>query len=397
MTSNLSFSVQVLQYISDTKGKICPQKIEDLFKAICPASTIGAAQNSENVFLSDLDSSMFSKRLIEEGYFTIDTNQLKISSSIVSSLVRILEQLQKHNWPASFVFMFDDAWALSYTLFEVLYRTVGPNHFNFDILSWRIDPSKNQAGFSPHRDRQPVKVEESFQDNKLPKYATCWFALTDATPDNSCLYVLPKPCDPGYSAGDDHNSSLDPLEAALSTKESYQNIRALPLSSGSAAVFSHRILHWGSKGRPSCSDPRLSLSVVVSDPSFEKPYLKDQTDLFKVPTVAQRFSLICAQMLSYHERFDLSPSEITFCHDAFSSCKEIFETTFVSKVEYEFVRAVTALAAQQNNVESENEDLLDAALDTILDAEMNGTWEGDDDFDDIESEPLPKRPKTKSQ
>jgi len=76
-----------------------------------------------------------------------------------------------------------------------------------------------------------------------------WRWETDAAPDNSCLYVLPRPYDPGYTAGDDDDSEVDPLPRALHCKQSYQNIRAVPAEAGSAVLFTHRIIHWGSKGR----------------------------------------------------------------------------------------------------------------------------------------------------
>ena len=61
--------------------------------------------------------------------------------------------------------------------------------------------------------------------------------------------MLPRPYDPGYTAGDDDDSEVDPLPRALHCKQSYQNIRAVPAEAGSAVLFTHRIIHWGSKGR----------------------------------------------------------------------------------------------------------------------------------------------------
>ena len=83
------------------------------------------------------------------------------------------------------------------------------------------------------------------------KYVTLWLALTDATPENSCLYVIPRRYDPGYMDGDDDDENddaddnetkdgegvgavPDPMRRALTTKESYQNIRALPRLAGPA-------------------------------------------------------------------------------------------------------------------------------------------------------------------
>ena len=37
------------------------------------------------------------------------------------------------------------------------------NALNFDVLAWHVDARKGQAGFSPHRDRQPDNARESFR------------------------------------------------------------------------------------------------------------------------------------------------------------------------------------------------------------------------------------------
>jgi hypothetical protein len=55
-----------------------------------------------------------------------------------------------------------------------------------------IDPNRGDAGFSPHRDRQPDDVGSTFRGDGSAKYSTCWIPFTDACPENSCLYVLPR-------------------------------------------------------------------------------------------------------------------------------------------------------------------------------------------------------------
>ena len=78
----------------------------------------------------------------------------------------------------------------------------------------------------------------------------------------------------------DGNSDRDPLREALLDKENYQHIRAIPLNSGEFVIFTHRILHWGSKGRKSYrGPPRISFSVAFSDPTFEAPYFSVNTKL----------------------------------------------------------------------------------------------------------------------
>ena len=86
-------------------------------------------------------------------------------------------------------------------------QVTGGNRNNMDFLAWYIDPgdgsaaSPAAAGFAPHRDRQPRDIAASFKEGGEPKYLTCWLPFTDASPENSCLYVIPKSADPSYMAG----------------------------------------------------------------------------------------------------------------------------------------------------------------------------------------------------
>lgn len=70
-----------------------------------------------------------------------------------------------------------------------------------DALAWRVDARGGECGFSPHRDRQPDDCGASFRSDGTARYATCWIALSEATPESGCLYVIPRDQDPGYTAG----------------------------------------------------------------------------------------------------------------------------------------------------------------------------------------------------
>jgi hypothetical protein len=48
------------------------------------------------------------------------------------------------------------------------------NACNLDILAWYVDPNAGQAGFSPHRDRQPDDAAATFRRDGSAMYATAW-------------------------------------------------------------------------------------------------------------------------------------------------------------------------------------------------------------------------------
>jgi Phytanoyl-CoA dioxygenase (PhyH) len=241
----------------------------------------------------------------------LEADELSLLKSLRDGIQHMASHPALGSIPATFVFLYDEAWDLAVKSSE---RVLSPstsehNRFNFDLLAWHIGPpvpdSKKDAasltdngqpaasGFSPHRDRQPENVSSSFHDDTGDaKFVTHWVALTEAVPENSCLFMIPRYVDPGYDRGDDddddggQNDALEdakhgsgaldngcgPLYRALKTKESFQHIRAFPCQPGQGVVFTHRVAHWGSSRDPDTDLPaRIAMSFVCSDPTFEPP------------------------------------------------------------------------------------------------------------------------------
>jgi ectoine hydroxylase-related dioxygenase (phytanoyl-CoA dioxygenase family) len=132
------------------------------------------------------------QRLIEDGYALIDSRCDEETREKVATIISDLET--KHSLPATFALLFDETWHLAIESQRSLLQHHAGLHqemsFNFDMLAWNIDPTQNQVGFSPHRDRQPdtdQALKHSFYSDGQAKYVTHWIALTDANPNNSCL------------------------------------------------------------------------------------------------------------------------------------------------------------------------------------------------------------------
>lgn len=59
--------------------------------------------------------------------------------------------------------------------------------------------SSGQRGWGPHRDRPTMP---RLPPDNFPAYLTLWLALTPATPESSCIYVVPADMDPLYGGAD---------------------------------------------------------------------------------------------------------------------------------------------------------------------------------------------------
>ena len=224
--------------------------------------------------------------------------------------------------------------------------------------------------------------------------------------------VIPKQFDPGYLKGDDSpdneengKDQSDPLARALNTKQSYQNIRALPRKAGQSLVFTHRIMHWGSRGNPNALNvqPRIAISFVYSDVKFEAPYIstesfsKDTDGNWSFPSFSTRLLLVCAQLLIYYQRFDLPTSSLRACYDYCKTRANQLEDNYRKKVFVEYVKAMkerrdgippgegdskkdeSSGVHNDDGSECANSDDEDAMLEEML----NNSGEYEDDYDDM--------------
>ena len=158
------------------------------------------------------------QRMTTDGYFELGKEALATAGSAYDTYAAVVERLGigvralvAKGWPASFIILFDEAWQLVQLLGRVMRATTGGNECMMDLVAWHIDPSVEEAGFTPHRDRSlglqeldTAEVAAGFRQpgGASPRDGTCWIALSDASCDNGCLYVVPRSADPAYALGD---------------------------------------------------------------------------------------------------------------------------------------------------------------------------------------------------
>lgn len=173
-------------------------------------------------------------------------------------------------------------------------------------------------------------------------------------------------------------------------------IRCVPASKGSAVVFTHRIIHWGSAGRNGYGgDERIAFSFATSDESFEAPYLMNSNHVLPFPKLYLRLALGGAQCVAYHDRFQFTPSELHFFHKLYKDASSSFHSSYRSKIASEYLagseKASLSLSSSSSKnkkrklgeiLEESDDDVIDDALEAMLDEEMAGVGEFRDDFDD---------------
>ncbi len=130
------------------------------------------------------------------------------------------------------------------------YRWVAHGFWAFRVPPGDRAMSGLTAPSEPHRDS--LGPDPRVLAGLPPSIVTLWVALTDVTPVDSCLYVVPKYADKGFLTGE---------RDVLPRHFDMQDIRAVPAPAGSVLAWSTHLAHWGSTSSPDATGPRLSVTM----------------------------------------------------------------------------------------------------------------------------------------
>lgn len=218
----------------------------DFWRELCPQLTIEGRPAAPSVQLPPAET--LAALISSEGY----VNQPDVfAPSDLSPLRDCVLRLQAHGIPTGFAFVYDQFWNVCDGLAPYLTAVLGADYRILPAFwAWCVEPSDTAAGWKAHRDRP-----NSLDANGRPQSLTVWLPLTDATPLNGCIYLLPAHLDP-----DIVGRRFDGKAAERFTVENLQNIRALPATAGSLLSWHQEILHWGSRASRRGRQARCSLA-----------------------------------------------------------------------------------------------------------------------------------------
>ncbi|MDB4938590.1 MAG: hypothetical protein JWP87_5562 [Labilithrix sp.] len=166
-------------------------------------------------------------------------------AAVCAALTRAVEALRARELPATFVYAFDEPWAIGVRIRDRISQLVRREYrLVEDVWAWHIPPGSD--GWPPHRGVSHVAL-----DRNAPEVINVWVALSEVTPDRSCMHAIPLGDDPGYP------DALDRLDAPLSA------VRALPARAGNALFWNANVLHWGGHCARRAVGPRVSCSFTL--------------------------------------------------------------------------------------------------------------------------------------
>jgi hypothetical protein len=227
------------------------------------------------------------QRLHDDGYIQI-AHDFGLDLAKMADTVR---RFSADGIPPVFCFLFDEFWAPFHALDAMYGGLLGPYGLLPDFWIWNVDPAKGEAGWKPHRDRGRIAL----RPDGRPLTLTTWIPLSEATPLNSCMYLVPAHADPTYGTPHENEWRFE-LPA----------IRALPAKPGEVLVWNQAVLHWGSRTSHRATESRISMAFEfqASDSTpFNTPILpRGKWVPFDV-----RLKLIAKQVLQYRHMYKVDP------------------------------------------------------------------------------------------
>ncbi len=196
--------------------------------------------------VSGKDISHCKEMIVEEGYFKIES---LIDVRELEDLASCVRKLHDENWPETFVFVYDEFWQLFQKTAFLMAELLGRDYKQMPSLwTFYLDCNSQSRGWVPHRDRARIKT---LDQGGYPYSINLWLPLTDATPENGCMYMLPASHDENYKG-----------DLLMQTVSCLQDIRALPVRAGDVLGWNEAVFHWGGRSSKLAKDPRISMATV---------------------------------------------------------------------------------------------------------------------------------------
>jgi hypothetical protein len=263
----------------------------DFWRRLCPELSIEASTPLPACEIDDVGGLVEILRF--DGYVNVPGI---VPRGELAKLCSCIDTLHRQRIPVVFGFVYDEFWLAFQGLARFLEAALGGSYVALpDFWVWRVEPSEVDGGWGPHRDCADPTVDRDHS----PRSLTVWLALSDSTPLNGCIYVLPAHLDDRF-----RQRVFDGEDQLV--LEDLQKIRALPASAGSMLAWNQNLLHWGGRASRRAPAPRLSAAFEFQRrdaPPLNEPLL----DAAQRPPFRERLGLIGKQVLQYEHMYPLTP------------------------------------------------------------------------------------------
>eukprot|EP00873_Tetraselmis_striata_P015641 jgi/Tetstr1/435905/TSEL_024791.t1 len=276
------------------------------------------------------------RALLQDGYCVLPAEGCGGGGddNVFPAIAATMRALVAAGWPPVFIFMYDELWQLLGRLFDVAAELLSAPAddvlLEASFFAWALQPpgaapARVGSNFGlPHRDYSHA---DAIRGDGSIRLLSVWLPVTDATLDNGCLYVLPKPADalwaePSHPA---HMRCAADLSAegggggppVLELRFPLHAVRPLPAKAGSVLAWAGNTVHWGAACSPAgAAQPRQSVALTFrageaapggSADACGELYLSREETASGL-SLERRFQLCCRALLLYSQWFDMPTS-----------------------------------------------------------------------------------------
>jgi len=283
---------QVLRKDFDTERmrEMLPS-IEDVgfWRALSPELAISDHPFETGEHIVALDPELraaYCNQVRTEGYFQ---TQPLLPEGMREQMLEAIESVRRVGLPNMFALVYDVFFQALTQVGQALAGVLGEGWQlipNFWV--YYIEPSDDGKGFEPHRD---AEYPDTLDEQGMPNVLTAWIAVTEATPLNSCMYLLPRNRDRQYDEAT-HKLKTGWNEIAL------QDLRALPAAAGTLSCWDQYVFHYGSRSCKRAPRPRVSIALYCQ--RGDVPAVDDH--IIQVPSrldFKTRLGIICRGLRRY--------------------------------------------------------------------------------------------------
>jgi ectoine hydroxylase-related dioxygenase (phytanoyl-CoA dioxygenase family) len=144
-------------------------------------------------------------------------------------------------------------------------------------------------------------LQNSINADGSPNLLTVWIALSEATPLNGCMYMVPM----------DRSGKAHETKDAKNLDFNLPSLRALPAKTGDLLMWNHWVIHWGARASKQASEPRISMAFEL-EREGSNIHTMPLINPTQIPSFEARLKLIAFQIQQYTHMYKFSQQMLNF-------------------------------------------------------------------------------------